>query len=122
MTKHEALAEITSTLREEVPDITGVMIASNEGLSIVTDFSEDEAPRIAAVCAAASGLGGRIAQNASLGAIDEVFVRGEQEQLVVYISGAAGVLAVRAPALSNLGLVRLEASAAAKKIAAVLNV
>ncbi len=121
MSKSEELKKIHTELRENVPDISGVMIASYEGLSIATDFPEDEAIRIAAVSAAASGLGNRISGNAALGEPEEVMVKGKDGLMLIYLAGEKGVLAVRASARGNLGLVRLEASEAAKEVTRILN-
>ncbi|MGF1642546.1 MAG: roadblock/LC7 domain-containing protein [Thiotrichales bacterium] len=121
MSKNDELKRIHTELRENVPDISGVMIASNEGLSISTDFPEEEAVRVAAVSAAASGLGGRIASNAALGETQEVMVKGRDGLMLIYLAGPRGVLAVRASARGNLGLVRLEASAAAAEVTRILN-
>lgn len=120
MSKQEDLNNITKELRANVPDITGVMIASNEGLSIASDFAEEDAVRVAAVSAAASGLGNRISQNASLGDPEEVMVKGREGLLLIYLAGDSGVLAVRAPARGNLGLVRLEANSAVQEVRKIL--
>ena len=120
MTKQEQLNQLIKDLRVNVPDITGVMVASSDGLSIASDFPEEEGARIAAVGAAASGLGNRIAQNASLGEVSETMVKGKDGLLLIYMSGEEGVLAVRAPAKGNLGLVRLEASSACDSVKKIL--
>ena len=49
MGKQEDYTSVIQQLRENVPDITGVMIASADGLSISTDFPEAEAARVAAM-------------------------------------------------------------------------
>ncbi len=120
MTKQEQLEKLIKELRTNVPDITGVMVASSDGLSIASDFPEEEGARIAAVGAAASGLGNRIAQNAALGAVSETMVKGTDGLLLIYMTGDEGVLAIRAPARGNLGLVRLEASAACEEVKKIL--
>lgn len=120
MTKQEQLEKLIDDLRQNVPDITGVMVASTDGLSIASDFPDDEGARIAAVGAAASGLGARIAQNASLGEVSETMVKGEESLLLLYKVGNEGVLAVRAPANGNLGLVRLEASDTCEAVREIL--
>ena len=120
MSKQEQLDSIIKELRSNVPDISGVMIATDDGLSIATDFAEEDAVRVAAVSAAASGLGGRISQNATLGEPEEVMVKGDDGLLLIYLAGDNSVLAVRAPARGNLGLVRLEASSAAKDVCKVM--
>lgn len=121
MSKIDELKKIQTELRENVPDISGVMIASNEGLSISTDFPEEEAVRVAAVSAAASGLGTRIATNSALGEPEEIMVKGKEGLMLIYLAGEKGVLAIRASARGNLGLVRLEASATAKEVTRILN-
>ncbi|MGV6818591.1 MAG: roadblock/LC7 domain-containing protein [Thiotrichales bacterium] len=121
MSKNDEFKKIQSELRENVPDISGVMIASNEGLSISTDFPEDDAVRVAAVSAAASGLGTRISTNAALGEPEEIMVKGKEGLMLIYLAGEKGVLSIRASARGNLGLVRLEASSAAKEVTRILN-
>ncbi len=121
MSKHEELDKIVKELRENVPDITGVMVASSDGLVIASDFPEEEGARIAAVSAAASGLGSRIAQNASLGEVNETMVKGTDGLLLLYLAGEGGVLAIRAPSNGNLGLVRLEASSICEEVKSILN-
>jgi predicted regulator of Ras-like GTPase activity (Roadblock/LC7/MglB family) len=119
MSKVQELENIIQELRDNVPDISGIMIATNDGLAVASDFPEDEGARIAAVGAAASGLGGRIAQNAALGEIEETMVRGSEGMLLIYVAGDS-VLAVRAPAYGNLGLVRLEANHTCKQVKRIL--
>ena len=121
MSKQQELDSVIKELRINVPDISGVMIATTEGLSVATDFAEEDAVRVAAVSAAASGLGGRISQNASLGEPEEVMVKGRDGLLLIYLAGEESVLAVRAPARGNLGLVRLEASSASKDVRKILS-
>ncbi len=121
MTKQEQLDQLIKDLRVNVPDISGVMVASTDGLSIASDFPEEEGARIAAVGAAASGLGDRIAQNASLGAVTETMVKGEDGLLLIYKTSEESVLAIRAPAKGNLGLVRLEASSACESVRTILD-
>jgi hypothetical protein len=121
MSKHDDLEKIIQELRDNVPDISGIMIASIDGLSLASDFPDDEAARIAAVGAAASGLGARIAQNAALGAIKETMVKGEDGMLLIYMIANKGVLAIRTPAEGNLGLVRLEATDSCEQLRVALD-
>jgi predicted regulator of Ras-like GTPase activity (Roadblock/LC7/MglB family) len=114
------LQEVIRQLRQAVPEITGVMVASTDGLSLASDLPEAEAARTAAMAATALGLGKRIAQTSNLGGLEEVVVRGQSGYMVVYSAGDKGVLAVAAPAGANLGLIRLEAQGAAQRIAQVL--
>lgn len=120
MSRQVELQEVIRQLRQAVPEITGVMVASTDGLSLASDLPEAEAARAAAMAATALGLGKRIAQTSNLGGLEEVVVRGQSGYMVVYSAGDKGVLAVAAPAGANLGLIRLEAQGAAQRIAQVL--
>jgi predicted regulator of Ras-like GTPase activity (Roadblock/LC7/MglB family) len=117
MGKQEDYASIIQQLRENVPDITGVMIASVDGLSIGTDFPEAEAARVAAMGASAIGLGNRITKTTELGDMFDMMVEGTKELLVIYMAGPGAILAIRAPRTANLGLIRLEGPKAARKVA-----
>ncbi len=120
MSKVETLQEILKTLRMAVPEIQGVMIASQDGLPIAHDFPEGEAPRIAAMAATSLGLGKRIAATLRLGDFQETVVRGSGGYLVVYEAGEKGILAVSLPQGANLGLVHLEAREMAKRLKGLL--
>lgn len=120
MNKVEALQELIRNLKAAVPEIRGVMVASQDGLPIAHDFPEAEAPRIAAMAATSLGLGKRIASTLRLGDFQEAVVRGAGGYLVVYEAGEKGVLAVAAPQGANLGLIHLEAREAAKELRELL--
>lgn len=120
MSKQVELQENLRVLRQAVPEITGVMVATSDGLPLATDLPESEAARVAAMSATALGLGKRIAQTTVLGALEEVVVRGKEGYLIIYSAGDKGVMAVTAPMGINLGLVHLEARQAAGRITALL--
>ncbi|MES9994228.1 MAG: roadblock/LC7 domain-containing protein [Candidatus Thiodiazotropha sp.] len=121
MGKQEDFAGVIQQLRENLPDVTGVMIASADGLSIGTDFTEDEAARIAAMGASAVGLGSRITKSADLGDMHDLVIEGSSETLIIYMIGSAAILALRAPRRANLGLIRLEGPKAVDKIEALVS-
>ncbi|UZX14748.1 roadblock/LC7 domain-containing protein [Thermus sp. PS18] len=121
MGRQEVLQSVIRELRQAVPEITGIMVASTDGLSLATDLPETEAARVAAMAATALGLGKRIAQTVALGNLEEAVVRGRDGYLVVYAAGDRGVLAVSAPMGANLGLIHLEARQAAARIARALS-
>ncbi|MDM7325311.1 MAG: roadblock/LC7 domain-containing protein [Thermus sp.] len=120
MRRQEILQSVIRELQQAVPEITGVMVASTDGLSLATDLPGTEAARAAAMAATALGLGKRISQTMALGGLEEAVVRGKDGYLVIYAAGDRGVLAVSAPAGVNLGLIHLEARQAAARIARAL--
>ncbi len=120
MSRQDQYADIIQELRENVPDITGIMIASVDGLAIATDFPEDEAARVAAMSASSIGLGNRITKTTELGDMIDMMIEGKDEILIIYMAGPGAILALRAPKRANLGLIRLEGPKAAKKTAELI--
>lgn len=121
MVKHEILKNHLETLRNAIPELRGVLLASNEGLPVAHSLSNGIDPnRVAAMAAAATNLGRRISESMATGQLAEVSVRGDDGMLFVYAAGAKAVLAVMGPMGSNAGLIHLEARTAAKEIADLL--
>ncbi|MGI8742089.1 MAG: roadblock/LC7 domain-containing protein [Bryobacteraceae bacterium] len=117
MVKHDVVKNHLETLRNSIPELRGVLLASNEGLPVAHSLSNGGDPnRIAAMAAAASSLGRRISDSLATGAMAEVGVRGDDGMLFVYSAGPKAVLAVIGGAASNAGLIHLEARTTAKDI------
>lgn len=117
MAKGEALKVVLESLRNAIPELKGVLLASNEGLPIAHALTNGADPnRIAAMATAASGLGKRISETMSAGTLGEVSVQAEEGSLFVYSAGTKAVLAVLSPQGGNAGLIHLEARSAAKEI------
>jgi uncharacterized protein len=117
MAKVEALKTQIEALRNAIPELKGVLLASNEGLPIAHSLSNGADPnRVAAMAAAASSLGRRITESMGAGVLGEVSVRAEEGSLFVYSAGSKAVLAVVSPREGNAGLIHLEARDAAHEI------
>src|SRR5438445_12674832 len=117
MVKHDALKNHLETLRNSIPELRGVLLASNEGLPVAHSLSNGGDPnRVAAMAAAASSLGRRISESMSSGTLGEVSIQAEEGALFVYSAGSKAVLAVISPQGGNAGLIHIEARTAAKDI------
>ena len=117
MAKSDALKTHIEALRSAIPELKGVLLASNEGLPIAHSLANGTDPnRVAAMAAAASTLGRRITDSISAGSCGEVTIRGDEGVLFVYNAGSKAVLAVVGPEGSNAGLIHLEARNTAKDI------
>ena len=118
MAKAEALKIALESLRSAIPELKGVLLASNEGLPIAHALTNGADPnRVAAMAAAASSLGRRVSESIHAGTLGEVGIQAEEGALFIYSAGSKAVLAVLSPQGGNAGLIHLEARAAAKEIA-----
>ncbi len=120
MSKQDDFNELIRELRENVPDISGVLIATVDGLSLGADFSQDEAARVAAMAASSVGLGDRITKTSDIGKMRDMMIEGREGVLILYMAGSGGILAIRAPERCNLGLIRLEGPKAAQRAAEIM--
>ena len=118
--KHSDLKLVLSAIRRAIPELHGVMIASQDGLAIAHDFPEADAERIAAMAATALGIGKRISERTNMGDLSESVIHGRNGYLVVYVAGEDAVLVMQGPIESNLGLMRIEARVAAVEIKQLL--
>ena len=115
--KGEALKAALQALRTAIPELKGVLLATNEGLPIAHTLTNGLDPdRIAAMSAASSTLGRRISETISVGKLGEISIQADEGALFVYAAGSKAVLAVLGPQGGNAGLIHLEARAAAKGI------
>jgi uncharacterized protein len=117
MAKGEAVKSQLEALRSSIPELKGVLLASNEGLPIAHSLTNGSDPnRVAAMAAAASNLGRRVTDSLAAGILGEVSIQADDGALFVYSAGSKAVLAVISPQGGNAGLIHLEARSIAKEL------
>jgi predicted regulator of Ras-like GTPase activity (Roadblock/LC7/MglB family) len=117
MAKGESIKNQLENLRNAIPELKGVLLASNEGLPIAHLLSNGADPnRVAAMAVAASSLGRRITESMSAGTLGEVSIQADEGALFIYSAGTKAVLAVISPQGGNAGLIHIESRTAAKEI------
>ncbi|AZQ70339.1 MULTISPECIES: roadblock/LC7 domain-containing protein [Streptomyces] len=116
----EVLAELQG-LRVRVPHLTGAMVASTDGLVIAHLVTGAEPDGLAALTAAALGVGARLSDAVGHGGFRELVVSGELGYVATYAAGAASVLTLLASADANVGRLNLEARRAGARIAELVD-
>ncbi|WP_067461691.1 roadblock/LC7 domain-containing protein [Actinomadura macra] len=113
----EVMTELRA-LRARIPQLTGSLVASADGLLVAHDLPPSVEPSgMAAVTASGLSLAHRIAQTAHGGAFHEVVIRGVDGYVVTYSSGPDASLTVLAGPGVNVGRLHLECRPAARAIA-----
>ncbi|WP_245717387.1 roadblock/LC7 domain-containing protein [Nocardia jejuensis] len=111
------LAELKA-LRARVPQLTGALVASTDGLLIANDLpSHIEPTGMAAITASHLSLSHRLAITAHEGGFHEVVVRGSGGHVVIYAAGWTASLTVLAGPEANVGRLHLESRPVARAIA-----
>jgi uncharacterized protein len=116
----EVLAELQE-LRVRVPHLTGSMVASTDGLVIAHLLTHAEPDGVAALTAAALGVGARLTEAVGHGGFRELLVSGEFGYVATYAAGPSSVLTLLAAHDANVGRLNLEARRACPRIAAVID-
>lgn len=111
----EVLEELRR-LRARLPQLTGVLAASVDGLVLAEDAGPVEAEGIAALTAAALGVSVRLADATGQGGFKELLVRGEEGYVATYAAGTSAVLTLLAEPRINVGRLHLEARRAGARI------
>ncbi|NEB77152.1 hypothetical protein G3I40_18280, partial [Streptomyces sp. SID14478] len=95
-------------LRVRVPQVTGALAASVDGLVLAQDTPGVEPEGVAALTAAALGVAQRLADATGQGGFRELLVRGTDGYVATYAAGDTAVLTLLAQDRVNVGRLHLE--------------
>ncbi|GAV41617.1 roadblock/LC7 domain-containing protein [Streptomyces acidiscabies] len=109
MATHETeILDELRRLRASVPQLTGALAASVDGLVLAADTPGVEPEGVAALTAAALGVAVRLADETGQGELRELLVRGVYGYVATYAAGEAAVLTLLAQDRVNVGRLHLE--------------
>ncbi|MEZ7002545.1 roadblock/LC7 domain-containing protein [Streptomyces sp. AD55] len=95
-------------LRSRVPQLTGSLAATVDGLVVAADAPGTEPEGLAALTAAALGVSRRMAEATARGGFCELLLRGADGYVATYAAGPAAVLTLLAEGRVNVGRLHLE--------------
>lgn len=117
----QRMSERLRSLRAGSPDIEASAVVSVDGLTIASDLPANvEEDRVSAMSAAMLSLGERIAGELARGALDQVYIHGNDGYVLLMAAGNDAVLTVLARKDAKLGLVLLDLRRAAADIGAMV--
>jgi predicted regulator of Ras-like GTPase activity (Roadblock/LC7/MglB family) len=116
----EVLAEL-GRLRARLPQLTGAVAASVDGLVLAEDAPGIEPEGVAALTAAALGVSLRLTDATGQGGFRELLVRGEDGYVATYAAGARAVLTLLAEPRINVGRLHLEARRSGARIGELMD-
>ncbi|WP_405820921.1 roadblock/LC7 domain-containing protein [Streptomyces sp. NBC_01390] len=103
-------------LRARVPQLTGALAASVDGLVLVQDTPGVEPETVAALTATALSVAVRMADATGQGDFRELLVRGVYGYVATYAAGRTAVLTLLAQDRVNVGRLHLEGRRAGRRI------
>lgn len=103
------------------PDIVASAVVSVDGLIMASALPADvEEDRVSAMSAAMLSLGDRIADELGRGALEQVYIRGDDGYVILTAVGEEAVLTALARQEAKLGLIFLEMRRAAEDLTKVV--
>jgi len=117
--RQEVLTEIRA-LGGRLPDVTGVLVATIDGLLVAHETRGLEEDTVAAMSAAQLGLGKQIAREVARGDFLETVTRTTHGYVAVFAAGHDALLTVVAGTELNLGRLHHEARPVAARVGAML--
>ena len=109
------LAEIRA-LRQRLPHVAGILVATTDGLLIAQDAPGVQPETFAAMSAAQLGLGQQIAQAVRCGDFQETVTRAADGYVATFAAGGAALLSVVAGPELNVGRLHHEARPVAARV------
>ncbi|MDT9701102.1 roadblock/LC7 domain-containing protein [Streptomyces sp. P17] len=103
-------------LRARIPQLTGSLAASVDGLVVAEDTPGVEPEGVAALTAAALGVAVRLTDVTGRGELRELLVRGRDGYVATYAAGRGAVLTLLAQDDVSVGRLHLEGRRAAARI------
>ncbi len=120
-TRAEQMVARLQDMQAAVPDIEASAVVSVDGLVIASALpAETEEDRVSAMSAAMLSLGERIAKELGRGAVEQVYIKGDNGYVVLTAVGDEAVLTVLARKEAKLGLIFLEMRRAAEDLTAMV--
>jgi predicted regulator of Ras-like GTPase activity (Roadblock/LC7/MglB family) len=116
MAAEPEILEELRRLRARVPQLTGALAASVDGLVLGHDTPGVEPESVAALTATALGVALRMTEATGRGPLRELLVRGGQGYVATYAAGRTAVLTLLAEDRVNVGRLHLEGRRAGARI------
>ena len=121
LSRSELLTNTLSDLLESSPNIEAAVLVSMDGLAMASALPDTmQEDRVAAMSAAILGLGERASAELGRGALNQVFVEGDDGYVFLMSAGGKAVLTALAGRGVKIGLVFYDMKHAAAKIAEAL--
>lgn len=112
--RSQLMVERLRDLQASSPDIEASAVVSVDGLTIASALPQGvEEDRVSAMSAAMLSLGERIATELGRGALDQVYIKGEEGFVILMSIGEDAVLTALAREDAKLGLIFLDMRRAA---------
>lgn len=115
------MLDILRALREEGSGVEAAVLISSDAMPLASDLSDAlEEEVLSATSSALVAAGEKVARDLSRGDIDQIYLRGEEGDLVVVKVNDHAILACVVDHQAKMGMTLLEVSRCAQRLAEVI--
>ena len=122
MTVDPAVLQELDRLRSRVPELSGSVLATTDGLVVAHDAHGIEPDGLAALAAAHLALARRFAHAVNHGELRESVVECDRGYITTYTAGPTALLTLVTSGDANLAMVHLEARRCVRRLVRILSV
>lgn len=113
----EKMNAILRELRSGMPEIEAAVLISSDAMALASDISDDaDEEMIGALSASVLSMGERAARDLKRGALEQVYVKGDQGYLLLVHCGPDALLSLLVKPEAKLGVVFMEAKRTAEEL------
>lgn len=113
----EKMNTILRELRSGMPEIEAAVLISSDAMALASDVSDDaDEEMIGALSASVLSMGERAARDLKRGALEQVYVKGDQGYLLLVHCGPDALLSLLVKPEAKLGVVFMEAKRTAEEL------
>lgn len=117
-TREQQMVEILKELRTESDGVQAVVLISSDAMPLASDMPNGmEEELLSATASALIASGERVARELLMGAIDQVYLRGDEGDLVAVKVNDDALLACTVDHNAKMGMTLLEVNRCAQKLA-----
>jgi predicted regulator of Ras-like GTPase activity (Roadblock/LC7/MglB family) len=120
MTVDPAVLEELDRLRGRMPELSGSVLATTDGLVVAHDAHDIEPDSLAALAAAHLALARRFAHAVNHGDLREAVVECDRGYITTYTAGPYALLTLVTSGAANLAMVHLEARRCVRRLVKIL--
>jgi predicted regulator of Ras-like GTPase activity (Roadblock/LC7/MglB family) len=120
MTVDPAVLEELDRLRGRMPELSGSVLATTDGLVVAHDAHDIEPDSLAALSAAHFALARRFAHAVNHGDLREAVVECDRGYITTYTAGPNALLTLVTSGAANLAMVHLEARRCVRRLVKIL--
>ncbi|WP_287153570.1 roadblock/LC7 domain-containing protein [Candidatus Solincola tengchongensis] len=116
----EKMNSILRQLRSNLPEIEAAVLISADAMALASDMSDEaDEEMIGALSASVLSMGERAARDLKRGALEQVYVKGDQGYLLLLHCGPDALLSLLVRPEAKLGVVFMEAKRTAEELSAL---